>query len=249
MTNKIARRKFISQSGVLLGTSFLSNSLVAKGLSNFQIDDKKNTIGSWSFTQNELPFFEYKAQLPFVAFDKNGKDADLPEDPFFLLGNYRIGLITHASGIYQLLTAERVWARMNASEQTNYGSNDASIIFKNNLENKKIELIGLQSLAANNNLVKKCFGVGFAKYNYQLDNQITCTRIISVKPSKKINTGNASFVVTVILKNNGEKEQALAYTERMGVNFVLNGTQYTAPEIRPIIYSPKIAAYNNLKIA
>jgi hypothetical protein len=50
-------------------------------------------------------------------------------------------------------------------------------------------------------VVQKNFGVGFATYNYKLDHGLVCTRIISVKPSEKINTGDPSFVVTVILKN------------------------------------------------
>jgi hypothetical protein len=207
-------------------------------------------FGHWSFSAKGLPVYNYTGVLPVTSFDKDGKDANLPEDPFFLLGNYRMTLITHASGIYQLLTAERVWARINAAEQTNYGWNDASLVFKNN-SGKKIGLVGMNSIAADTSLVKKSFGVGFAAYRYQLQDGIACTRIISVKPSPKINTGNPAFVVTVVLKNNGSKTQALTYNERMLVNFVMNSTQYTEKAARPFQYNAttKIDGSKSLAIA
>ncbi len=118
--------------------------------------------------------------------------------------------------------------------QTNYGWNDASVVFRNNSESKKITLTGLQSIVSDAALTKKSFGVGFAGYTYQLDNDIICIRIISAKPSVKINEGNPSFVVTLILKNNGSKEQLLTYNERMLANFVLNSTQYTEQQKRPL---------------
>lgn len=186
-----------------------------------------------------LPVYQYTGALPFIAVDKDGKDANLPEDPYFLLGNYRMALITHASGRYQFLTAERVWARINAADQTNYGWNDASLEFKNNAT-QKVALVGLNSIAADPAVVQKTFGVGVARYTYQLPNQVSCTRMISAKPSPKINSGNPAFVITVTLTNSGTKTQELAYTERMLVNFVLNGTQYTDPAKRPLLYNATI---------
>ena len=193
-------------------------------------------FGHWAFSAAGLPVYQYTGALPVTAFDKDGKDANQPEDPYFLLGNYRMTLITHASGIYQFLTAERAWARINAAVQTNYGWNDASIIFKNDNIRKKTALVGLASIATDTSLVQKHFGVGFARYHYKLENGITCTRIISTKPSVKINTGNPAFVITVILKNNGKVTQQLAYSERMLVNFVLNSTQYTPEQKRQAEY-------------
>lgn len=205
-------------------------------------------IGTWGFSSKGLPIYQYTGNLPFHATDKNGKDSYLPNDPYFLLGNYRMTLITHASGIYQFLTAERVWARVNSAVQPNYGCNDASIVFKNN-KNKKVNLVGLESIATNKELVKKEFGVGFARYNYQLENGIACTRMISVKPSAKINTGNPAFVVTVVLKNNGKKTQELTYSERMLVNFGMNGLQNTAIQQRPILYHPNFRIDSNKQMA
>ncbi len=204
--------------------------------------------GRWDFTGKGLPVYQYTGAIPVTAFDENGKDADLPEDPYFLLGNYRFTLITHASGIYQFLTAERAWARINAAAQTNYGWNDASIVFKNNKADKKVNLVGLQSVATNASVTKKEFGVGFAKYSYNLDNKVSCTRIISVKPSQKINSGNTAFVITVTLQNNGDVSQELLYTERMLVNFVLNGAQYTEKEKRALLYSSSMIFDNSRQI-
>lgn len=206
-------------------------------------------IGSWASSPTGLPVYNYTGPLPFTAVDKDGKDANLPEDPYFLLGNYRMALLTHASGTYQFLTAERVWARVNAATQTNYGWNDASIRFGAGQAAEKVDLIGIKSSAANPALVKKTFGVGFARYTYQLPNQVSCTRILSAKPSPKINTGNPAFVVTVTLQNKGNKTQQLAYTERMLVNFVLNGTQYTEPTKRPFSYRPTIGVDDSRQIA
>ncbi len=184
-------------------------------------------IGHWALSTTGLPVYHYTGVLPFRAADKNGKDADLPEDPYFLLGNYRMALLTHASGRYQFLTAERAWARLNAAEQTNYGWNDAGIVFKNDKAVGKINLVGLNSLAANPAVVQKSFGVGVARYTYQAPKQIRCTRTISVKPSPTINAGNPAFAITVTLANSGTATQELAYTERMRVNFVLNGALST----------------------
>ena len=206
-------------------------------------------FGTWAFSSKGLPVYNYTGAIPVIAFDKDGKDANLPEDPYFLLGNYRMSLITHASGIYQFLTAERAWARINAADQTNYGWNDAGIVFRNNKSIKQVTLTGLQSIAANAAITQKSFGVGFARYSYNLENEIACTRIISVKPSSKINTGNPSFVITVILKNNGTTVQELSYTERMLVNFVVNGTQYTNKEQRPLLYNAQITTDKSKQLA
>ncbi|MDA3867536.1 MAG: hypothetical protein PF489_12425 [Salinivirgaceae bacterium] len=209
---------------------------------------KANSIGEWDFASNGLPTYHYTGVLPFPSLDKDGKNNMLPEDPFFLLGNYRMALITHTSGIYQFLTAERAWARINATEKPNYGWNDASIVFKNK-KAQKVNLVGLQSIATNNELVKKTFGVGFARYAYRLENGISCTRLISVKPSAKINTGNPSFVVTILLQNNSKKTQELIYSERMLVNFVLNGTQYKQSTERPVLYNSNIRINADKQIA
>ena len=189
-------------------------------------------LGTWSWSTAGLPVYQYTGQLPVKALDKAGQDAMLPDDPYFLLGNYRLTLFAHTSGIFQFLTGERAWARINGVAQPNYGWNEASLVVKH----KKILLTGLSSIAADPALVQKRFGVGFARYTYQLGNGLACTRVISVKPSLKINTGHPAFVVTVSLTNTGRKAQPVAYSERMLVNYVLNSTQFTDQQKRPLRY-------------
>ncbi len=193
--------------------------------------------GRWSWSAAGLPVYQYTGQLPARAVDKEGKDAMLPDDPYFLLGNYRMTLFTHASGIYQFLTGERAWARINGGAQPNYGWNDARL----RVDGQTTTLTGVHSIAADPGITRKHFGVGFARYHYQLNGAISCTRIISVKPSPKINTGNPAFVVTVILKNTGSKTRKIGYSERMLVNYVLNSTQFTDQQKRPLLYRSTVA--------
>ncbi|MBC8035294.1 MAG: hypothetical protein H7Y03_14185 [Chitinophagaceae bacterium] len=210
---------------------------------------KAQAPGAWIMSANGLPVYQYTGKLPFKALDKEGKDAMLPEDPYFLIGNYRMTLITHVSGVYQFLTAERAWARINAASRPNYGWNDASVVFKTGTSKGKVALTGLNSMAADPAKTQSFFGIGHARYEYKLDNSIACTRIISCKPSQKINTGNPSFVITVLLKNNGRKKQELVYSERMLVNFVINGTQYTDNQKKALLYSSKITGDDSKKMA
>jgi hypothetical protein len=88
-----SRRKFIQQSGALVAGTLLSENLLAKALAGpphqFLQMNAADKIGGWNYTENGLPFYEYRGKLPFAAVDKEGKDALLPGDPFFILGNYR----------------------------------------------------------------------------------------------------------------------------------------------------------------
>lgn len=236
-----SRREFLKKAVLISGTAGITSGFPLSILDAMHSEPFRfQKIGNWSVSEKGLPVYKYTGKLPFNAIDKNGKDANLPEDPYFLLGNYRMTLITHASGIYQFLTAERVWARINAAEQPNYGFNEASIIFENNKIRRKIALTGLRSIATDPASVQTDFGIGFARYTYKLSEGITCIRLLSVKPSRELNGGNPSFVVTVIIKNNGKKRQKLSYSERMRVNYVLNSTQYTDKQKRPLLYDVKI---------
>lgn len=198
-------------------------------------------IGEWASSSTGLPVYRYTGRLPFVAVDQAGNDARLPEDPYFLLGNYRLTLITHASGTYQFITAERAWARVNADDrQPNYGRAEASLSVRNGGQIQKTDLLGLRSVAADPAVTQRQFGVGFARYAYALNNGLQCTRTVSVKPSPKINSGNPAFVVTVTLTNNGPQARELVYTERMPVNYVPMNAQLTPRAKRPVQYQTRI---------
>lgn len=233
----------MNRSGKILVVGSINTDLMLKFLKSAALiiffiqanDCLAQEIGSWSFSSKDLPIYQYKGELPFSAVDKDGNDALQPEDPYFLIGNYRMSLITHASGIFQLITAERAWARLNASPvRPNYGWNEASILQGSATGSQPKVLTGVGSIAADRRRVQKEFGVGFARYTYALEDGLSCTRVLSVKPSAAINSGNPSFVVTVILENNGSVSQELSYKERMLVNYVLNSTQYTEKQQRPL---------------
>lgn len=207
-------------------------------------------VGQWSFTSQKLPQYQYIKALPFEATDNNGNDSRLPEDPYFFIGNYRLGLFTHTSGIFQFITAERTWARINfEDEQVNYGRNHASLTIKEKNKIEKISLVGMQSIASNPSLTQRYFGVGFARYEYKPRKNITCTRVLSVKPSAEINTGDPSFLISIILKNTGKKSMDIAYEESMPVNYVSMNMQMMKKEDRPLKYPVAITVdeeQNNL---
>lgn len=194
-------------------------------------------IGNWTFTSQGMPVYYYTGALPFGPLDDVGNPSNLPADPYFFIGNYRLGLFTHMSGIYQFITAERAWSRINFEEaQPNYGKNDAYISLRKGNKTEKITLVGMNSLAVDPLSTERSFGVGFARYEYNVGNDISCTRIISVKPSVRVNSGIPAFIVSVTLKNKGKSVQELSFTESMLVNFVGMNTQLLAKEKRPLKY-------------
>jgi hypothetical protein len=206
--------------------------------------------GTWGFSSKGLPTYQYTGALPNVIKDKSGVESPIQNDPYFLLGNYRLSLFVHASGVYQFMTGERAWARVNAdAKKDNYGTNNAQITIGKGEKQRKIDLIGLKSIATDAERTKKLFGVGFAKYSYKLDENLTCERIISVKPSTKINTGNPAFVVSITLKNNGNEAQDIDYSESMLVNYMPSAIQLFEKKKRPVVYTPKITVDKNSKTA
>ncbi|MDA3867028.1 MAG: hypothetical protein PF489_09830 [Salinivirgaceae bacterium] len=241
-----SRRNFIQQSGALLGGALVSQTLFSKVLAGqksnpLNMGNAKN-IGSWLYTANGLPVYEYASQLPFKAVDKDGKDALLPEDPYFILGNYRCTLFAHASGILQFLTGERAWTRINAADGINYGDNTATLSISGKNGKKEYDLVGINSLGADPSVTKRFFGTGFARYEYNLNNQIACERILSVKPSEKIHTGNPSVVITVLIKNNTTQKLTVSYEEKILMNYLPLTLQEKPQTARAVGYTKKIIA-------
>lgn len=199
-------------------------------------------IGEWRSTSQGLPMYQYLGSLPFQTLDNEGNDSRLPEDPYFLLGNYRLGLFTHVSGIFQFITAQRVWARVNFSEeQPNYGSNEAYILLKQGGKSKQTDLVGIGSIASDPQRTRRFFGVGFARYEYDLGGGASCTRIISVKPSEKVNEGAPSFLISVILHNGGKTPLKAKYVESMPVNYVSMNMQLASSQQRAMRYPVQIS--------
>ena len=189
-----------------------------------------SSVGYWQTDENNLPCFNYTGTIPYKAKLENGDDVNLPEDPWFLLGNYHITLFTHISGEYELITGQRSWGRLNQGKTAalskgpwgkldkdknmNGGANSASVVINGN----KILLTGLNSIAADAAKNNRSFGCGWAKYDYYCDDT-HIRRKLSVKPSLDPHDGTSAFLLTVTIKNNGDNAKKYTYKEQLGVNY------------------------------
>ena len=159
---------------------------------------------------------ETPAGMPYVQYTGSFTTGDVATDPYFLLGNYRMNLLTHTSGTYQLMSGERVWARFNADpERPDYGRNRAVL----KIEDKSYDLIGNNKQTESENYTVTS-GIGFTRYDYVLDGGIKCSRMISVMPSENVNEGIPSFLLTVTLRNTSNSALKVTYEEIMLPCFV-----------------------------
>jgi cellobiose phosphorylase len=199
-----------------------------------QAGEPQRGLGEWLGDDSGLPCYRYTGPLPFHAAMKDGRPARLPEDPFFLLGNHRLTLFVHASGRYQLLTGERAWARLNAGDAPYSGANEAAV----EVEGRRHELIGPERAAAVR--ARKVFGVGFARFDYDVGDDVAITRTLSVRPSAGVRDGPSAFRVSVQLRNRGRRELKVAYEEAVRARFepvFMEG----APERTLVSYSNTLA--------
>ena len=137
----------------------------------------------------------------------------LPDDPVFLLGNHRLTLFTHASGHIQILSAERAWARLNQGEEIWSGANSATCL----VNGSKHGLIGLDEPAAKE--ADKVFGVGFARYSYQVDQSLKIERSIHVRPSTAAGEGTSAFLLQVRFENISGGPLDAEYVETVLANY------------------------------
>jgi cellobiose phosphorylase len=193
----VSRREFLAATGALAAGSLMPA----------WADQNNADLGEWVTDDLGLPCYHYTGPLRFPDSPKENGSVMLPDDPLFLIGNYRLTLFTHASGIYQILTGERAWGRVNQGDARYSGANRASI----EIGGKNFDLIGLNVPAAQN--ADKQFGVGFANYAYSLDQNIRVARLISVAPSTSFADGSSAFLVQVKITNAGSAPAYLRYTE------------------------------------
>lgn len=176
--------------------------------------------GKWALTPEGLPYYnldQYSSQ----------------EDPYFLLGNYRLNLLTHASGLYEIVSGERVWARYNADpECPDHGMNDAVIVVDKSVH----DLVGAGSAADDHERYEVCSGIGFTRYDYDLDGGIRCSRMISVMPSNEVNQGHPCFLLTVTIRNTGNKARDISYDEIVMPNLVPMNVRSMPESERPFSY-------------
>ena len=172
-----------------------------------------NQIGRWLKDSAGLPCFEYTGALPYEAPEDKGQKIKLPEDPWFILGNYRMTLFSHVSGENELISGQRSWMRLNKGESKASGKNEAAITIDGNQQ----QLTGINSFASSVSC-QKIHGCGFAYFKYNLDD-IELVRKLSVKPSHNPYDGASAFLLTVNIKNNSNKSHEIKYKETIGVNF------------------------------
>jgi cellobiose phosphorylase len=153
-----------------------------------------SSLGEWEDDERGLPCYRYTGPLAFHT-------ENIPDDPFFLLGNYRLTLFVHASGQYEILTGERAWARMN-------GAVEAAA----EIAGERHELIGAGEAG-------RVFGIGYARFEHHVTPELTVTRTLSVRPSMKPGEGTSAFVVTVHLRNSGRGALNLTYSERVTAHY------------------------------
>lgn len=187
-------------------------------------------VGSWKLDKNNLPLFHYTGDIPFKAKNKDNKDANLNPDPYFLLGNYRLTLFTHASGKYQLITGERSWGRLNQAD-INRGSNGAVIEVNGK---KTYSLIGENETAQK---ATKHFGIGYANYAYEGLSSIDVKRSIRVAPSTNLRNGASAFIINVQISNKGDKKADINYREYIDAKYQMMQQQRTPDEYNLVQYT------------
>ena len=113
----LSRREFLAATGAIAAGSLMPP----------WADQTNPGLGEWVADDLGLPAYHYTGPLHFPNGPKENGTVMLPDDPIFLLGNCRLTLFTHASGIYQILTGERAWGRVNQGDPRYNGANLASI--------------------------------------------------------------------------------------------------------------------------
>jgi Glycosyl hydrolase 36 superfamily, catalytic domain len=177
-----------------------------------------SSLGEWIDGSKNLPCYAYRGPIRFSDHFQTkpmwGLDGKMiPDDPVFLLGNHRLTLFTHASGHIQILSAERAWARMNQGEAIWSGANKATCV----VGDSKHELIGLDEPAAKG--AGKLFGVGFARYSYELGQKVKVERSIHVRPSTTVGEGASAFLLRVRLENTASGPLDIDYVEAVLANY------------------------------
>ena len=202
---------------------------------------QNNEIGYWSQDSKGLPCFNYTGKIPFSASLPNGKKVKLPDDPWFLLGNYQFKLFTHVSGEYEMITGQRAWGRLNQGPRPNAGLNNSSleILDRQGRTAKYLSLTGIHSLAADTSVCKRQFGCGFARYSFSSDG-LVIDRVLSVKPSTNPYNGSSAFLLTVSIKNTSGKKLNIAYNESVTANYEMIQQQRIAPEDKKVRYANSV---------
>jgi cellobiose phosphorylase len=200
----LTRRDFLAGSGAVV---------LSTALPRAYADAASASLGRWFDDDHGLPGYQYTGPMRFPDSPRENGSVLVPDDPYFLHGNYRLTLFTHASGLYEILSGESIWARLNCGDALWSGDNRAHVEFAG----QSHPLIGIDEPIAI--AATKQFGVGFARYTYQLPNGLRITRRLSVPPSTGVQDGASAFLVQVTLHNSGAVPLDLRYTESTRANY------------------------------
>lgn len=184
-----------------------------------------NKIGFWGWDGCGLPVYHYTGDYPAMALDRAGRDSSQPQDPCFILGNYRMTLFAHVSGSYELISGERGWARLNHCGR-NTGFNRTTLCIADAEMPKKAascELTGAPF--AQSCVTNEVFGAGFARYSYSCPMGLEVVRELDVQPSERLHQGNASFLLTFTLKNTGKRPLTVELKEMLLANYRMMSSQ------------------------
>ncbi|HUB12016.1 MAG TPA: hypothetical protein VMB34_08665, partial [Acetobacteraceae bacterium] len=118
----LTRRTFLARAGALAATSLAASATPSWAASGAPA----SSLGDWIEDDYGLPAYHYTGPMRFPNSPQRDGAPMIPDDPFFLTGNYRLTLFTHASGLYQILTGERAWGRMNQGDARWGGANSAT---------------------------------------------------------------------------------------------------------------------------
>jgi hypothetical protein len=185
-------------------------------------------IGVWEKDAAGLPIFQYLGKYPAPIITPDGNKAPVTDDPYFIMGNYRLTLFTHVSGKYELLTSERSWGRLNQGDTINTGANGAFL----SVDGDKILLTDHDENIPGK--IERSFGCGIAKYKYLLDNQVEVSRTLSTRPSTNPYNGYSAFSIQIVIANHSKKAISLKYHEWVRANYEMAYQQRSPKKVEYI---------------
>ncbi len=180
---------------------------------------RAGNLGFWSEDEMGLPAFHFAAELPLKTVQPNGNVINDPVDPTFLIGNYRFNMFIHTSGRYSVMSMERATSRLNygTDKSFNTSENKSEIV----VNGKKHVLTGLDSPLATSLETEKVFGAGYAVFNYNIDEKLKLSKVISTPPSTTVKNGCSGALITVEIENKSNKAIDVQYLENITARYHL----------------------------
>lgn len=234
--SKWSRRNFLKNTSLMAG--LIATPAIGSSNKSIPLDTiiKKSSIGYWDTDKYGLPLFRYIAK-PLVRSTVKDfkKPVDLLEDdPYFLLGNYRLTSFVHCSGVVSLFSGERAWAKLNEGKDQR-PDNRAQMA----VNGVAINLIGSEGLARDPAQCDREFGVGYASFSYP-QTMTQCRRTLSVAPSTKLHSGVPAYLVEITLTNPTQTSQDIIYEETLLARYASCMDRTLAEEQWPVDYIANI---------